>query len=156
MNKIIVLFASIFAIMMPLTVQANTYEHVMFTGSNDEQHVGENVCKDASKTMRFVGYIILMIKVLVPLVIIIMGSFDFAKAVTGNKGDEDIKKGAKTLGRRMVAGVIIFLVPTILNTLLNTISEWANYKTDYLECTDCLFSPTSCTVYESDGTESES
>ena len=109
--------------------------------------VGNNFCSDISSTARFIGYIWMFLKILVPLMIIFMGSFDYYKAVTSNK-DDDLKKQTILFGKRILAGVLFFLLPTILKIVLNTINGWAGVADQYDDCTTCLFSPTECEIKE--------
>ena len=94
-------------------------------------------CKDISPGLKIAGYTIVIIKIITPLAIILMGSFDFYKAVSSGKAD-DLKKQAIMLGNRVLVGVIIFFLPTILKTALNFISG----DSEYITCIDCLFDPT--------------
>lgn len=94
-------------------------------------------CKDISPGLKIAGYTIVIIKIITPLAIILMGSFDFYKAVSSGKA-EDLKKQAIMLGNRVLVGVIIFFLPTILKTALNFISG----DSEYITCIDCLFDPT--------------
>ncbi len=69
-----------------------------------------------------VSLIIKLIQVVVPILLIIWGMIDFAKAVVG--GDEDkIKAGQKLFIKRLIAGVIVFLVVTIVTLLLSLVSK---------------------------------
>lgn len=104
-------------------------------------------CTDdgVKKSLRFIGYLLLVVKIFVPLIIIVIGSFDFYKSVTSGK-DEDLKKDITRLGRRVVTGIIIFFIPTIVNFLLSTVASWSGDHTRYTSCTSCLFNPTSCSV----------
>ena len=108
--------------------------------------VGEKFCTDTAAAMRFVGFIIFALKILVPFIIIIIGTFDFYGAVTGSKGDE-LKKSATTLGRRIITGIIIFFIPTIIELLFNVINDSvADTKSDYDVCANCLLKPFECEV----------
>lgn len=102
----------------------------------------EIACKSGSdivKTIAIVRLIMNAICIIVPIVMIVLGTFDLFKAVTAGK-DEDIKKKQQTLIKRIIAGIIIFLVPTIVSVLMNLIgvNNWrecwnnaknANFKT---------------------------
>lgn len=81
-----------------------------------------DVCSDSTvlKVMGIVKLIMNVICIIVPIVLIILGTLDLFKAVTAGK-DEDIKKKQQTLIKRIIAGVIIFLVPTIVTVLMNLI-----------------------------------
>lgn len=85
------------------------------------------VCQnqDVQKVMAIVRLLMNVICIIVPIVMIVLGSFDLFKAVTAGK-EEDIKKKQSVLIKRVIAGLIIFLVPTIVSILMNLIgvSEW--------------------------------
>ncbi len=56
-------------------------------------------------------------KIIVPIIIIGLGTLDLAKAVTASKED-DMKKAQKTFVKRILIGVSIFFVPTIMNLIM--------------------------------------
>ena len=70
-------------------------------------------CNSASGLLQYLGSAIFIFKVAIPIVIIVFGMMDFGKAVVAEK-DEEIKKNAIKLGRRAIAGVIIFFIPSII------------------------------------------
>lgn len=65
--------------------------------------------------------IIKIIQILVPVLLIIFGLIDLAKAVMAQKEDE-IKKGQQTLIKRAVAAVIVFFVIILVQTLIKFVS----------------------------------
>lgn len=77
-----------------------------------------DVCKNSTMedVMALVQLVMKVICILVPIVMIVLGSFDLFKAVTAGK-EEDIKKKQKALITRIIAGVLVFLVPTIVSLL---------------------------------------
>ena len=105
--------------------------------------VGDNFCDDAQETMRFLGYLILFIKILIPFVIIFMGSFDMFKTVTTGKED-DMKKQFGILMKRMLAGMIIFFIPTFLNLTFQLIGGWTDIRDEWEVCATCLLQPSNC------------
>ena len=107
--------------------------------------VGENMCsrEEIQNVMRFVGYIIMFIKLFVPLIIIVQGVFIFYNGVKAGKEDE-LKKCVQTLGKRILVGIIIMLLPTIIDITLSTVKDWTDYQGEYETCTECLFHPNNC------------
>ena len=91
-----------------------------------------------------VGYLLLAARIIVPLILIIMGSIDLGKAVIANKDDE-IKSSIQSLIRRTIIGIIIFFVPVIINLLLNAIDGFGTLDNPndpgFRECARCLFNP---------------
>ena len=59
-------------------------------------------CVRTSAVWQFVGYGLLAVKVLVPLIIIVFGLIDFAKAMTSGD-DKAIKSAASSLIKRPVS-----------------------------------------------------
>ena len=68
------------------------------------------------------------LKILGPVLVVILSSVDFATAiVSGN--DDTMKKAQKKLITRLIAAVLLFLIPTVVQILLD------------------VFGMTSCTIY---------
>ena len=73
-----------------------------------------SLCTEAKDILAFAGWILTFFKIAIPLLIIGLGMFDFGKAVVSSKDDE-IKKSAKTLMYRAIAGIVIFFVTSLLS-----------------------------------------
>lgn len=131
MNKKYLKYVLLLLLILPLSVNAEA--------------VGENMCakEEIQNVMRFVGYIIMFVKLFVPLIIIGQGVFIFYNGIKAGK-EEELKKCTQTLGKRILAGVIIMLLPTILDIALSTVNDWTNYQGEYETCTECLFHPNNC------------
>lgn len=99
-------------------------------------------CSDAANIVQLVGYILLVVKIAIPLLIIALGMFDFGKAVVAEKEDE-IKKQTKRLLYRVVAGVVIFFIPTIVLFLFNLAVDYDSEKEQagFQVCEDCILHP---------------
>lgn len=96
-----------------------------------------------------IGWIFFMAKIVIPIILIIFGSIDIGKAVISAKDDE-IKKSVKSLVIRIIAGIIIFFVPALLNVIVGLIGTDADgtYKGKFGACTSCMLDPTqsSCNI----------
>lgn len=103
--------------------------------------VASNFCKDFSNTLSLVGFFILVIRIIVPLAIIVMGSFDFYNSLISGK-ENDLKKGLITLGKRVLMGILIFFVPLLIDLIV--LSTDSSSNSDYKVCVDCLVKPSSC------------
>ena len=130
-NKKYYKYLLLLLLILPITVHAEA--------------VGENMCsrEEIQNVMRFVGYIIMFIKLFVPLIIIVQGVFIFYNGVKAGKEDE-LKKCVQTLGKRILVGIIIMLLPTIIDITLSTVKDWTYYQGEYETCTECLFHPNNC------------
>ncbi|HOZ53733.1 MAG TPA: hypothetical protein PKY25_00105 [Bacilli bacterium] len=72
-----------------------------------------------------IRYIVTFIQFVVPVLLIVWGILDLSKAITAGK-EEEIKKWRKTLVDRIIAAVIVFLVPFIVFTITGLLgdSKW--------------------------------
>ena len=97
---------------------------------------------------KFVGIILDIIKIAVPILLIIMGSIDFAKAIIAGKDDE-IKKSQSTFIKRVIAAVIVFFVPTIVGLLLSLINQDKN------ACLSCVLNTSTCNITETNSSSND-
>ena len=76
-----------------------------------------DMCSNEStslKVFQVIGYLLIIIKIIVPLILIIMGSIDFAKAALSGD-DKSTKEAAVQFSKRVLIGLIVFFIPTILD-----------------------------------------
>lgn len=100
-------------------------------------------CNETKDILEIVGWVVTIFKIAIPLLIVILGMFDFGKAVVSSKDDE-IKKSAKTLGFRAVAGLIIFFIPSIVLWIFRTIDDYKNESNGFKVCETCILHPNKC------------
>ena len=108
--------------------------------------IGKDFCSEEGvvNAFRFLGYIILFVKILIPFAIILMGTIDIYKSVTSAKTDE-LNKQLITWGKRLFAGIFIFFLPTIINMAFHIIDGWtASHDAEYRKCVTCLLEPNNC------------
>lgn len=80
-----------------------------------------NLCsKDFMDLYELISIFIKILKYLVPLIIIFLGVLDFYKSVVSSE-DNRIKKSFFSLLRRIIAGVLIFLLPSIVLSVFDMI-----------------------------------
>lgn len=73
-------------------------------------------------TINFIANIVGIIKIFVPLLIIIMGSIDFAKAIMSQKED-DIKKSQSSFIQKLIAGAAVFFVMIFISWVFRIIDN---------------------------------
>ncbi len=102
------------------------------------------ICKnnDAKKVFRFIGYMLWVVKLLIPLLLIALGTIDFVKAMTSSD-TEAIAKSTKSLITRIIAGVIIFLIPTIIDFAFSLVNKKG---ISFKDCQTCISSPSKCKI----------
>lgn len=102
-------------------------------------------CTDMKDVVQIIGYVLLVFKIAIPLLIIAFGIFDFGKAVVAEKEDE-IKKQTKRLLFRVIAGIVIFLIPNIVLFIFGLINEYSADRdaAAFSVCEQCFLHPTNC------------
>ena len=93
---------------------------------------------------RIVGYLVAVARWLVPGIIMVLGMVDFFKVVISSD-DKELSKATGRLIKRMIAGVIVFLVPTIILAILDLIQITGGIEKEnnqnFGACTKCIFAP---------------
>ena len=93
------------------------------------------------KVFQILGYLVFGAKVVVPLILLILGTIDFAKAVISSS-EKAPQEALKSFGLRIVAAIIVFLIPTFLEFLISLVNEASEtFKEKNENCTNCLFNP---------------
>ncbi len=105
-----------------------------------------NFClqKKVINTMKFLGYGLYIVKILVPILLIIFGAIDFGKAMLSSNQDA-IQKAAKSLIIKVITGIVIFLIPTIINFVFRLAG---NDESSFNRCRVCIFDVRNCTNTE--------
>lgn len=81
-----------------------------------------------------------ILQVAVPILLVIMGSIDLSKGIAASKEDE-MKKGQQLFVKRLIAGVLVFLVFIVVKLLISLIAndnESDNKATRIMQCTECF------------------
>ena len=74
-----------------------------------------NFCTDTMEIWIFLGKILRVFIIVIPILIFVFGAIDFGKAVVASKDDE-IKKALKSLLFRILAGAVILFIPVTFPT----------------------------------------
>lgn len=75
-------------------------------------------CSKMPNTVPIIQEILGLIKIIVPILIILLGSIDFVKAMVA-KDDDKMKKAQTDFFIRLIIGIVIFFVPMILRFILD-------------------------------------
>ena len=98
----------------------------------------DSFCDDLSPVLGLVGWVIFGIKVAVPIILIVVGMLDLAKAVLA-KDEKEVKSAQQLLVKRAISAAIVFLVATLVGVIMMLVNG-----EDYKKCTGCLNRPWSC------------
>ena len=103
-------------------------------------------CKETRDIWLLLGKVIRIILIVIPIIIVLMGTFDLGKAVMAGE-DKEIKEAQKMFIKRLVYGVIIFFIPYLVAgvySLFNGLSTDGG-KTDNTNiCWQCALKPNDC------------
>ena len=98
----------------------------------------------ALKVFKIVGYLIVVIKILVPLALIGFASVDFFRAMMSSNEDA-IKKATTTVMQRASIGVLVFFIPTLVYYFVGLIGNSIKKDDSYFKnCNTCLLNPDDC------------
>ncbi len=94
-------------------------------------------CSETANIWNVVGYIVVVIKIVIPLMLIVLGMVDLGKAVVSSD-EKAINKSVSTLIKRFIAAVVVFFIPTIVSALFNALSLLGDQEPDYNVCVQCV------------------
>ncbi len=94
-------------------------------------------CADTIEIWKLVGSVVTILKIAIPIIIIVMAIVDLGKAAVSND-DKEMNNAFKKLLRRVIAGVVIFFIPTIVNLAFNLVGEFSSAENDYGVCSACV------------------
>lgn len=83
---------------------------------------GTNFCNQASKVFQLLGVVINILKIAIPIIIVLLAILDLGKAVMAGE-EKEIKEAQKMLVKRIIYGVLIFFVTTIVQVVFGLIGE---------------------------------
>ena len=99
----------------------------------DPNHRGNGTDEDPPSTAYLIKQAMNILRIAGVAIAITLGTVDIAKAVIASKEDE-MKKAQKTFVKRIIACVVIFLVPTFINIVIKmSYTSWQNQY--YQACT---------------------
>lgn len=99
------------------------------------------------RALKIVGIVIILLKIAAPLILTYSGISDLVKVVISGK-QEDLTGTAVKLFKKIIAGLIIFVIPSIVNYAFTELIEVDNSSFD--NCTTCIFNIGECTIPETD------
>lgn len=100
-------------------------------------------CSDTGVIWQFIGYVLFIFKIVIPILLIVFGMLDLGKAVVASD-DKEIKNATTKLAKRAVAGVVIFFIPALVGFIFSIVAGFGGkVKETYELCKDCIVSPMS-------------
>ncbi len=122
---------------------ANINKYILNIDINRRVNMDLSNCVDACTDVELLNVldifksIIQLITILVPVILVIFVIIDIIKTVSA--GDVDTKKLSKSIGKRIAAAVIVFLVYPIINFVLQITPLSNSYYISCYNCADQVF-----------------
>lgn len=95
------------------------------------------------KIIKFIWILLDCVKFIVPMGLIVMVMVDFAKNVISGRED-DMKKNVSIVLKRIVFALVIFLIPSIVQTAIHLLGK---YEVDYAFCIDVAVNESDLSKY---------
>ena len=95
------------------------------------------------RTFKILGMCVNIIKIVVPLIIIGTAMVSIFKTVSSGKAD-DLKGSFTLIVKKLIAGLIIFLLPTALDFAFDTLLEYDD--SGFTACSNCLLDTGNCNI----------
>ena len=97
----------------------------------------DTFCADTASVWQLVGNVIYIIRIVIPVIIILLGTIDLGKAVMAGE-DKKIKEAQKMLLMRLIYGVAIFFVTTIVQVVFGLVAGAEGTADDSSICWSCV------------------
>ena len=107
--------------------------------------INDQICinTDISRLLLLIGLFINIIKILVPIILIFIGTKDYFQATISND-ETAIINTTKNFKNKLIAGISIFFIPTIISFALTLINTTKEYDNTLLKCTNCMLNKKEC------------
>jgi len=93
-------------------------------------------CADTANIWQVLGYVVNIIKIVIPLILIVLGMIDLGKAVVSDD-EKAMNKAVGSLVKRFIAAVVMFFIPTIISAVFNLLVN-VDLNSDANICVQCL------------------
>ena len=107
----------------------------------------DTFCLDSVGIWRFIGEIIYIIRIVIPVIIVLLGTIDLGKAVMSGE-EKTVKEAQKSFIKRLIYGVAIFFIFIIVEVIFGLLGVKTD-EGDTKVCWDCATKPhnKSCISY---------
>lgn len=98
-------------------------------------------CEDSVEIWRFLGNVVNILQIAIPVIIILLATIDLGKAVMAGD-DKKVKEAQKMLLMRLIYGVAIFFVVVIVKVVFGLVADSGAQTTG--KCFECVARPGKC------------
>lgn len=83
----------------------------------DKNDAGNEATGEPPSIAYLINQILGYVRIIVPILVIVLGTFDLAQAVIASKEDE-MKKAQTTFIKRLILGLVVFFIPVVVNVVM--------------------------------------
>ncbi|NMA50625.1 MAG: hypothetical protein GX951_02110 [Mollicutes bacterium] len=95
----------------------------------------KDFCSETIEIWQFAGKIVNIFKIVIPVILIVMGLITLGKAMVADD-DQEIKKGFNSLLKKVITGLVIFFLPTLVNAIVGIVDSDVQGKATV--CVACI------------------
>ena len=99
----------------------------------------DNFCKDTVIIWRFIGEVVYIIRIVIPIIIVVLGTIDLGKAVMAGE-EKTVKEAQRAFIKRLIYGIAVFFVTTIVKVIFGLLGLELD-QGDTKVCWDCASKP---------------
>ena len=99
------------------------------------------------RVFKIIGIVINIAKIVVPLIIMLTHMVSMTKIIISGK-DEDIKESFKILVKKIIAGLVIFIIPSVIDYTIDGLVGYSD--SGFAQCSNCLLDTNHCTIPDTD------
>lgn len=97
-------------------------------------------CSSTANVWQFVGTLLLVFKIVLPILLIVIGIISLGKAVISDD-DKDLKKCLTLLIKKVITAVCIFFIPAFVTAIFGLLRDFQDVRADYNVCRECITHP---------------
>ncbi|MGN1378780.1 MAG: hypothetical protein ACI4XR_00035 [Bacilli bacterium] len=124
---------------------ASTYNNNILNNQHNYTYILANSgvdalsCSDENvmKVLELFSVLFVILKIAIPIIIIILGIVSLAKVIISDD-QSMLSKTISSLVMKIILGIFIFFLPTLISTIIGYIDDADNVTSEYRACTECL------------------
>lgn len=98
-------------------------------------------CVETVDIWKFLGKIVFILKILIPVILLVLGIIGLGKAVIADD-DKEIKTQVNKLIKKFIAAVLIFFLPSIVKACFGLVDQFnGEVKEGYINCVNYITDP---------------
>lgn len=100
----------------------------------------DGFCYHTAEMWQFIGLIIMIFKILIPIMLICVAMVTLGKIVISDD-DKEVKKGIFSIIKKFLVCAVIFFIPTLVTVMFGIVSGFEELEDDFTVCEKCIADP---------------